>query len=198
MKHRIDLFHPDLVPVRHSMGFKTTSLIWLAVAILMVLSSVVVGVYQSRIERELQVAERIQHQKQQSYDSLMKMQSSRTVSPKLQAQFELVRKDATAKKMLLAFIRKGDKAQKEKFSSLLRDLASVDEPRVWLSQIYISRQDIRLEGGASDTTAIPVWLTAVGEQGALKDKSFNHLDIIEKSPNHQFRIHSKLSGEREQ
>ncbi|MBW8189434.1 PilN domain-containing protein [Neiella marina] len=188
MKKQVDLFSPQLVPRQLRINARLVAGVWGVLIAIMVFAGVSSSMVVTSTEQEAASATRAKRSLEQQYQNLMAAQAARKVSPELLAAFEQAKREASIKGKLLRLVAESEQTHEQPYSALMADLASVDEPRIWLQQIAITGQQLTLVGMAAEAELIPGWIQQVGEQGYLKGKSFNQLVISEQEQQHSFSL----------
>ncbi|MCM2678577.1 hypothetical protein [Echinimonas agarilytica] len=191
MKTRIQLLSTDLRPPRKLLDFQMAKRIWLFCVLLMV---VLFGVYdwqQLDLEEQLKKLKQVESQLNAQHEQLARAQAEVRVSPDLKAMYADVELEAELKRKLMERVQEGAASVRFPYSSFLTDISVVNEPKIWLDNIVISRDNILLSGLASEADIIPEWLTLVGQQGYLLGRPFNKVTISEEPPYHRFELHAE-------
>ncbi|GGA82835.1 hypothetical protein GCM10011369_26030 [Neiella marina] len=191
MKNQIDLFSPALIPRQLRINFRLVAISWGAVAVLMIVASLVSSWLNGMNEQQLVQANRVNSNLDQQYQNLMAANKARTVSAELSTALQQAQREVTIKQQLLKLVVDGERSQSKPYSALMKDLASINEPRLWLQEIQINGQQLAIAGLATDAEAIPGWLSQVGRRGYLKNQAFNQLTIAEQEQLHFFAIRSQ-------
>lgn len=197
MKLRVNLLTPDLLPQQILLNFSWAVRGWL---LTLVVIAALTGLSQwqlSQLQQEQTALKAIQNQLKIQQEQLAKAKAARKVSPKLQAELEDLRQELEIKQQLVVQVQAGERPNEAPFSTLLVDLARVQEQRIWLDSIEISEQGVSLAGYASKAEVVPVWLSQVGSQGYLQGKTFDQLLITEATPWHRFELNTAQAQEQQ-
>ncbi|MBD1391081.1 PilN domain-containing protein [Neiella sp. HB171785] len=191
MKNQIDLFSADLVPRQLRINFRLVAISWAAAAVLLIVASLISGWINGFTEQELVEANRVKNGLNQQHQNLMSAHKARTVSAELTVALEQAQREIRIKQQLLKLVADGERSQAKPYSTLMRDLASINEPRLWLQAIQINGDQLAISGLASDAEAVPAWLSQVGAKSYLSNQTFNQLTIAEQEHLHSFTIRSQ-------
>lgn len=176
IKSRINFYTDEFHPKAD--WFSLRQLIVFIILLSVVVSVVIAGLtwYESQRREELiQVTTQLE-QSQAALKSAQVKLAQRKVDSKLKADIEQKQQDLKLKQSLL---RRLDKQQYSNagFSAVLKALAAIPDPQVWLSEIQINEGRMALKGQAKSSDAVPHWVDQFKYYPALSHQSFSGLRI---------------------
>ncbi len=197
MKKSINLLSADLLPQQNRINATVTLSLW----VLALVVACGVGFYEQWQLEQQQLKNRQlmtqQTQLQQQQEALTTALAQRKVSSQLELELTDLKQEWAIKQELIRHVAIGAEQAKSPYSVLLNNLASVHEPKLWLSGIQVSGEQVALSGFAADAQLVPIWLARVGEQGYLQGRNFGQLSIAEANRWHRFELKTVLRDEKE-
>lgn len=184
MKSRINLYLPELHPKLEVLTLSFVLTIW---AILFTILGLVYYHDYSHgesVKTDLMV---IEVQKQLVEDRLVELNetlASRTKDPKLLAAIESKQLEVSLKQRVIDELSGQEQFKSNGFAGLMSGLAEHHLDGLWLTRIQLDENQVMLEGGATDSSLIPQWMTQLSSTERLKGQEFSTTKLY-RDPNQQ-------------
>jgi len=184
MKSRINLYLPELHPKLEVLTLSFVLTIW---AILFTILGLVYYHDYSHgesVKTDLMV---IEVQKQLVEDRLVELNetlASRTKDPKLLAAIESKQLEVSLKQRVIDELSGQEQFKSNGFAGLMSGLAEHHLDGLWLTRIQLDENQVMLEGGATDSSLIPQWMTQLSLTERLRGQEFSTTKLY-RDPNQQ-------------
>ncbi len=136
--------------------------------------------YQQQLNAEKKLHDRYVLQQQQASQAL---QAERDKLEKLLANKQLEKQifqtsDAiSVRKRLISFVEDNGFGSGAGFSGYLSSLSEINAPDLWLNEISLSQQDIRLAGSALKATSIPQYFSQIQQRRLFSGRRFDVFEV---------------------
>lgn len=172
MKYRINLFPDELKPKLDLFTLNFVLVLWLVAG----LGVLAFTHYAQQVYIETQAStQKIQqeHAKRKAmFDTLKQARDTRAQDPALLAQQKKLAGEERAKSLLLDELQGRQRLKNRGFSMLMRDLSKQHIKEIWLTQIAIEENKVRIEGGATDSSKVPFWVSKLRESEYFSGRHF--------------------------
>ncbi len=184
MKSRINLYLPELHPKLEVLTLSFVLTIW---AILFTIVGLVYYYDYSHGQSVKADLMAIEVQKQQVEDRLVELNetlASRTKDPKLLAAIESKQLEVSLKQRVIDELSGQEQFKSNGFAGLMSGLAEHHLDGLWLTRIQLDENQVMLEGGATDSSLIPQWMTQLSLTERLRGQEFFTTKLY-RDPNQQ-------------
>ena len=184
MKSRINLYLPELHPKLEVLTLSFVLTIW---AILFTIVGLVYYHDYSHGQSVKADLMAIEVQKQQVEDRLVELNetlASRTKDPKLLVAIESKQLEVSLKQRVIDELSGQEQFKSNGFAGLMSGLAEHHLDGLWLTRIQLDENQVMLEGGATDSSLIPQWMTQLSLTERLRGQEFSTTKLY-RAPNQQ-------------
>ena len=194
MKTRVNFYFDEFRPKTYLINLHFTALLWgLAVA------SVFVGAFishnrEAAIENRLEMVERAIDDKRKAISMLTDARDGLQQDPSLVAAIERLQQEQVAKGDIVEELGNREASKSSGYSDLMLDLARVHQPGIWLTLIRLDEANVRIEGGASNSAALPQWLNKLTASSYFNGTEFAEARMFR---DQEEQLHFVLSSEYE-
>jgi hypothetical protein len=172
MKSRINLFLPELQPKLEVLTLSFVLSIWFVLLTIISLVYFLSYTQEQDILDELTAA---QNQKIQLEDRLMALNESlgsRTKDPELVAAIESKQFGIRQKQRIIDELSGQEQFKSNGFAGLMNGLALNHQAGLWLTRIHLNERQVMIEGGATDSSLIPKWVSSLSLTQRFKGQEF--------------------------
>ena len=172
MKTRINLYQEQFKPVYYLVNPSLVFGLWLLCIIAVVVFSVLTEIRVNRVETELDTATKLVKSKQDVTNLLAESVANLKQDPELVATIQRRQEVLAVKNSVMAELAKRHDQKSNGFAQLMLDLARNHHPELWLKTIYLNDAQIRIEGGAAESSAVPKWVNHLSNAEYFQGRSF--------------------------
>jgi len=192
MKTRINLYIPELRPIRKRLTLFRMMICWGGLlGLLLVSGGALKLVSLQRTQAQLQLQEQLQTIAVQT-TALNTQLQARHLDVVLEHELALRKEEIKAKQQLQSHLQQMGTLQNQGFSSWLYDLANARTPEIALQSFEIENDQLRLQGEASSNDAVPAWISHFAQYPTLRNRTFSALQVArQKSGALQFSLESR-------
>ena len=198
MKHRLNLYTPDLAPKLDLLSLNSVVGMSSAVAILLTLVWAALAWNGQGLSDELRVMQNQQRQLQAEVDSLKLALENRKPDPVLESKVASKQKVLERQERLLQEFAKREVIKTQGFAPLLTDLASQSKGDLWLSGIEVSETDMLLDGQVNRPEAFPQWLQRLANTRSFTGKTFDTARVYKDNDVLRFELKAERSSDEEE
>lgn len=198
MKHRLNLYTPDLAPKLDLLSLNSVVGMCSAVAILLTLVWAALAWNGQGLSDELRVMQNQQRQLQAEVDSLKLALENRKPDPVLESKVASKQKVLERQERLLQEFAKREVIKTQGFAPLLTDLASQSKGDLWLSGIEVSETDMLLDGQVNRPEAFPQWLQRLANTRSFTGKTFDTARVYKDNDVLRFELKAERSSDEEE
>lgn len=198
MKHRLNLYTPDLAPKLDLLSLNSVVGMCSAVAILLTLVWAALAWNGQGLSDELRVMQNQQRQLQAEVDSLKLALENRKPAPVLESKVASKQKVLERQERLLQEFAKREVIKTQGFAPLLTDLASQSKGDLWLSGIEVSETDMLLDGQVNRPEAFPQWLQRLANTRSFTGKTFDTARVYKDNDVLRFELKAERSSDEEE
>lgn len=172
MKTRINFFRDDLkskiilLNLNFLLALATVSIIFIVAIWLWAGSLHAVAEKQTSL-LQAQIA-----QKKEFVTTLTEAKDSRTQSKEIVADVDKHRQELAIKQTILTELDNRQTQRSNGFSNLMLDLANNHHDDLWLTTILLNERNLYLEGTATDSKALPQWVSELHKANYFADTEF--------------------------
>ncbi|SDI39383.1 Tfp pilus assembly protein PilN [Ferrimonas sediminum] len=177
MKHRVNLFSPDLLPQQIRLNFNRTASALASVLVLMVAVYGWLSYLNQQAGAELASLQQQQASQQQQIKQLTEQMTARQPDPHLLQQVEILQRQLDAMESLGLELDRRSVMANPGFSNLMKELAQSSDQQVWLQRFGVSDNGIVLQGLAQSPAAVPQWLARLGLKESLRGRSLSQFTL---------------------
>ena len=184
MKSRINLYLPELHPKLEVLTLSFVLTVW---AILFTIVGLVYYHDYSHGQSVKTDLMTIEVQKQHGEDRLAELNetlANRTKDPKLLAAIESKQLEVSLKQRVIDELSGQEQFKSNGFAGLMSGLAEHHLDGLWLTRIQLDENQVMLEGGATDSSLIPQWMTQLSLTERLRGQEFSTTKLY-RDPNQQ-------------
>lgn len=184
MKSRINLYLPELHPKLEVLTLSFALTVW---AILFTIVGLVYYHDYSHGQSVKTDLMTIEVQKQEVEGRLAELNetlANRTKDPKLLAAIESKQLEVSLKQRVIDELSGQEQFKSNGFAGLMSGLAEHHLDGLWLTRIQLDENQVMLEGGATDSSLIPQWMTQLSLTERLKGQEFSTTKLY-RDPNQQ-------------
>jgi Tfp pilus assembly protein PilN len=184
MKSRINLYLPELHPKLEVLTLSFVLTVW---AILFTIVGLVYYHDYSHGQSVKTDLMTIEVQKQEVEGRLAELNetlANRTKDPKLLAAIESKQLEVSLKQRVIDELSGQEQFKSNGFAGLMSGLAEHHLDGLWLTRIQLDENQVMLEGGATDSSLIPQWMTQLSLTERLKGQEFSTTKLY-RDPNQQ-------------
>ncbi|MCG9695474.1 PilN domain-containing protein [Shewanella sp. Isolate11] len=176
-KLRVNLFSESLLPAKLRLSFARLCQGALLLLIVMLSANLVSYVFVSDLtQQKAQLS--IQNKEHNRIKNQLEQQViNRKASSVLVAEVDLLTQQLELKRRLLGELGNVQKMTSLGYSSLLTDLATVADNKIWLNRIYVVDGRFEFEGFSSDPLSVPLWVDRLQQVKTLKGQHFSTLTM---------------------
>tara|TARA_R110001606_G_scaffold254366_2_gene402308 strand:- start:1044 stop:1655 length:612 start_codon:yes stop_codon:yes gene_type:complete len=173
MKSRINLYLPELQPKLEVLTLSFVLSIWF------VSLTIFGAIYFLSYSHEQEVfgeLTAVQNKKNELEGRLLVLSESlaaRTEDPRLIATIESKQFDVRQKQRVIAELSGQERFKSNGFAGLMKGLAEHHQAGLWLTRIHLNEQQVVLEGGATDSSLIPKWVSSLSLTERFKGQEFS-------------------------
>ncbi|TKB51203.1 PilN domain-containing protein [Ferrimonas sediminicola] len=177
MKHRVNLYRSDLLPVSVRLNFNR--LLAVTLGVILALSALCgwLSVETGRAQARLAALQNQQSQAQEQIQSLSEQLAARQLDQGLAQQVTILERQLAAMDLLATELDRRSVMANPGFSNLMRDLAQSSDQQVWLQRFGVSDSGILLQGLAQSPAAVPQWLGRLGLKPSLRGRSLSQFRL---------------------
>lgn len=172
MKSRINLYQEQFKPTVILISLNFSIVLWLLVLIGTLSAGFAVIHLQKSAEQRALLAAQAVSDKTAVLNLLLKGRDGKSQNPALLSELEQTQKQLGIKKVILEELANREEQKSRGFSALMVDLASNHQSDLWLTEINLDDSLISIKGGASDSTALPVWVSKLSAANYFVGKEF--------------------------
>lgn len=193
MKKRINLYSPAFLPAKLWLSFINVFRLNIAVISLFLLVGIFVFQRGLVMNKSLSSKQTQLTQLQNTNTQLKQQIKDIKPNPALVSQLDLQNEKLYVKRLLLNEFHIRNTQTSMGFSGLLTDFASITDPRVWLSRIYVTSNQIKLEGFTTNPDRVPMWISQFEPLQTLAGISFSSINIEQQKRYFKFSMVSSQS-----
>ena len=158
MKTRVNFYFDEFRPKTYLINLHFTALLW-GLALLAVLVGAVINTSREQsVEKRLERVEQAIEDKRKAVTMMTSARDALQQDPSLLAAIEQLQTEQVAKNDIVKELGNREQNKSSGYSELMLDLARVHQPGIWLTLIRLDEANVRIEGGASNSAAVPQWL----------------------------------------
>ncbi|NRA82777.1 MAG: PilN domain-containing protein [Gammaproteobacteria bacterium] len=198
MKTRINLYVEKLKPVKEVLPLTSLLTLWSVVAGLVVITSAGIFIlnYQAANLHQ-QMTNRLEQQ-QQLLATKIAEYSAKNDKQQLTSIKAALLKKITADNRVLAAIKGQTRANSNGFSGVFDALSKLNANNVWLTEISVNQNQLKLVGGAIYSKDIPTWLEGLSRNKYLAGQDFSSLEIKRENDHLKFLFNNELKQSTQQ
>ncbi len=176
-KLRVNLFSESLLPPKLRLSFARLCLGALALLILMLVANLIGYVCVNDLTEQKKALSQVKQEQTKIKNQLEQQVINYKASAGLVEEVELLSQQVELKRRLLGELGSLQQATSVGYSSLLTDLATVANNKVWLQRIYVNEGQFEFEGFSSDPFSVPLWVDRLKHVETLKGQNFSTLTM---------------------
>ena len=194
MKNRINLYQQKFKPKVELLSLNFSVMLWIVTLIVMLSAGYGAVNLQQKAEQQALLAAQSVSDKTAVLNVLIKGRDNKTQSPTLMKELEQSQKQLNIKKTIVTELANREEQKSRGFSALMVDLASNHQPDLWLTEISLDDAKIHIKGGASDSTALPVWVSNLSSAQYFVGKEFSTARLFrDENEQLQFVLSSEIA-----
>ncbi|WP_416307192.1 PilN domain-containing protein [Neptunicella sp. SCSIO 80796] len=113
--------------------------------------------------------------------------ASRKPDPQLTKQVQDLDDELQNKQRVLAGLSSITDMQSRNYPELMQELASIQQPELWLTHIQAENTKVRLEGGIQQAEILPAWLDKLAKTDFFRGQDFAQAQVY-RDPDEQLRF----------
>lgn len=191
IKARVTLLDHSFIPKKTQLNLKQC-LIAASITGVIAMSSLTISHYvNDKQTNELRLNQQLLTKLTKQKNKQEQKIKQRQASPALIQNIALAENRIETMKLLSNKINGFQGANLHGFSSILKDLAKVNNRSLWLTKIVISDEQILFQGAANKGSDIPKWINSLKTSQSLAGKKFKTIEIAQ---NEQAPVHFLLTS----
>lgn len=200
MKTTVNLFHESLKPQKEKLPLSTVLLINGSVFMVMLLAMLMLQFFEKNKASESAQQRANVESVKNDIALLSKALDEKRDIKQLQTELESVNTKIRNRELLVAYLEEGELSfDATEFGMVMDDLARYHDVNLWLTQITIDTQSVRLQGETLEPASIPMWLKGLQQSPFFNGKSFSTVtfeEIDDREDVKAFVISSNFEGKR--
>ena len=172
MKTRVNFYFDEFKPKTYLINLHFTALLWGLAAAVVLAGAFVSHSHESVAENRLEMVEQSIADKRKAISMLTDARNSLQQDPSLVASIERLQQEQVVKNDIVKELGNREVSKSSGYSDLMLDLARVHQPGVWLTLIRLDESNVRIEGGASNSAALPQWLNKLTSSAYFNGTEF--------------------------
>lgn len=198
MKNRVNLYEQKFRPTLELLSLNFTIAVWVTSLVLVLFIGFNIYQTQKSVEREALAAAKELADKTAVMDVLVDGKNNKTQDAALISELEQTQKQLAIKKSIISELANREEQRSRGFSALMFDLANNHQPELWLTEINLDGKQIKIKGGAADSTALPLWVNQLSSANYFIGTEFAAARLF-RDENEQLQfVLSSDAGETEQ
>lgn len=198
MKNRVNLYEQKFRPTLELLSLNFTIAVWVTSLVLVLFIGFNIYQTQKSVEREALAAAKELADKTAVMDVLVDGKNNKTQDAALISELEQTQKQLAIKKSIISELANREEQRSRGFSALMFDLANNHQPELWLTEINLDGKQIKIKGGAVDSTALPLWVNQLSSANYFIGTEFAAARLF-RDENEQLQfVLSSDAGETEQ
>lgn len=181
MKNRVNLYHLEFHPKLRLLTLSIVIVSWVLMALLCVLSQMYMTAEQQNFKSVISRVEVNKQQQKTLVKELKKSVDDQKIDPILNKQVETNQRLLILKKRVLNELDGQEVLKSIGFSKLMIDLANNSQSGMWLTHINLNGTSVIIEGAATDSAAIPKWLSSLGQTDYFRGQNFSETRLYRDS-----------------
>jgi Tfp pilus assembly protein PilN len=176
-KLRVNLFHVSLLPPKLRLSLVKLVQLTLGLLVLLLIVNLIsyLSVSDLAQQKSALVLQKTNYDQQKS--QLEQQIATRSASPMLVAEVNLLTQQLEVKERLLGELGHVEVLTSRGYSSLLTDLASVADNSIWLNRIHVIEDRFEFEGYTSAPLNVSLWVERLKQVKTLKGQTFSTLTM---------------------
>ncbi len=195
MKHRLNLFTPDLAPKLDLLSLNSVVGFCAAVALLLTLTWAGLAWQGDGLSSQLNVLQSEQRQLQADVDKLQMAMQNRKPDPVLEQKVASKQKMLERQQRLLQEFAQREVIKTQGFAPLLTDLANQSSGDLWLNSIEIDELNMLLDGEVTKPEAFPQWLQRLAQTRTFTGKTFDTARVFRDNDVLRFELKTERAEE---
>lgn len=199
MKKTINLYHWSLIPEKERLPLSNVLFITGGVLTIMVSAVILLNLVLNSKQYELAQKTASVKVTESEIKTLNTALETKRDTKNLQKELDRVNSKIDSRKQLLAYLESGELSfDATRYGEVMDDLANYHNPNLWLTDIEINIQRIRLAGQTVTPSVIPQWLKALQQSPFFEGKTFSSVKFDEVDGNEnvkEFFISTDFVGE---
>lgn len=177
MKNQIDLYPQKLHPKLRLLSLSIVIILWTFTLILMLSSNFYFSSNQQVLQQELNQIDKRNNQQNALLTALQDELKNVKADPELMSQVAKQQQMASLKKRVYNELVGQEKSKTTGFATLMLDLAKNHHSDIWLTRLYLNDKNVTIEGAASQSASIPIWVNNLGSASYFKGQEFSNTRI---------------------
>lgn len=173
MKTQVDLYTSEFQPTLRLLSLPIVLVIWTLLLIVFTSLYGYLSVSEQNLQQQLEQLDKNNSNQQTLLNSLIAEISNVSADQKLLDQVNNKQLQVNLKKRVYAELTGKEQTKSAGFAQLMVDLAEYHHRDVWLKRIYLNEQNVSIEGGASQSVSIPVWVNKLSQSDFFKGQEFS-------------------------
>lgn len=188
MKKNLNLYHQSCQPKKIIFNFSQLTIVLVACILLTgLIQTLLIHRASSMEDNKAMAAEKLLVLQDNLSMLVVKMQANRAPQSKVYEKEKLTR-EVAAKRHLLSNLEQIDLGLVVSFSELMLGLSKADIEQVSINKFSIRNGKLNIEGKASKSDSVPLWLTNIQSTTELHAVSFRAVNITEKENAFLFKL----------
>lgn len=188
MKKTLNLYHASCQPEKLNFNFMQLIIVFVVCILLVGLAqTLLINRASNMEEKEIIALNKLLALQDELSTLVIKVQANRAPENKVNEKNQLIM-EVAAKRGLLSNLNQIDLGLLVSFSELMLGLAKADTEQVSITTFYISNGKLDIQGNASQSNSVPIWLSSIQTTTELHFVSFSAVNIIEQENNFLFQL----------
>ena len=195
MKTRVNFYFEEFRPKTYLINIGFTALLWSIAALIVIAAAISANGKNEAVKRELMIAENAIDDKRKVLTMLAGARDDQNQDPALLADIERFQQEFNLKKRIVNELSGRETQKSSGYSELMLDLARVHQQGIWLTQIRLDGANIRIEGGASNSSAVPQWVNKLSDASFFSGAEFAQARMFrDEEQQLHFVLNSRIEG----
>ncbi len=172
MKTNVNLYQAKFQPTLRLFNLAITIRLWAVGLLVTILAYAYLNLQQQQMHQELTSAKEQLRQQDLLVSELQLAINNQQADPKLLSIIEKNQAILSSKQRVLKELSGQESLKSNGFSTIMLELAKNHPKGLWLTHINLDGTSVLIEGAASDSAIIPVWVDSLGTTAYFKGQQF--------------------------
>lgn len=172
MKTRVNFYFDEFQPKTFLINPSFTALLWSIAIIVIVVGAIQANSILDNAKVQVDQVNQSISDKRKVITMLTNARNNLEQDPALLADIERYQNEYQIKRSIVTELDSRQGQKSTGYAQLMLDLARIHQQGIWLTQIHLNEDDVRLQGGASDSAAVPKWVNKLNQANYFEGAQF--------------------------